>query len=404
MTSPRAPARFLQFNTLREFEEFVTALNLRGNAPRELGATAPHMPLVWDPLPPLVAQRLVETLSQEGVEVGKSPSAFSAAPGAQRVLAFVSSGQIARLASRARSAPLSARAALESLATGFRSIDRQKKGWLRLAGGRRLRLGGKTLVMGVVNVTPDSFSDGGKFFSTEAAIAQGIRLVQEGADLLDIGGESTRPSARFVSEAEEARRVLPVLEGLLRKVEIPLSIDTRRPSVARKALALGVGMVNDVSGLALSAMRRVVRDGEAAAVAMHMRGTPATMQKNTEYRDLRGEVFNFLAERTRRALADGIPRDRLIVDPGIGFGKSPEGNVELIDHAGEFRSLGFPVLIGASRKSFLGVLTGGAMATERLEASLGAAVLSALRGADIVRVHDVQETVRALAIAQAIRP
>ena len=271
-----------------------------------------------------------------------------------------------------------------------------------LAGGRELRVGGRALVMGVLNVTPDSFSDGGNFFSTDRAIARARRMVKEGADLVDIGGESTRPGASWVSAEEEERRVLPVVKEIAEGLSVPVSIDTRRPRIAEKALRSGASLVNDVGGLRSSAMRKVVQRAGAGVAVMHMRGEPSTMQMLTRYADLRGEVFRFLKERTELARADKISADHLIVDPGIGFGKSVEGNVDLLSHLGEFRALGYPVLVGTSRKSFLGHLSGGAVVTDRLEASLGSAVVAALHGADIVRVHDVRETVRALTLVNAI--
>lgn len=263
---------------------------------------------------------------------------------------------------------------------------------------RSLTLGDHTRVMGVVNVTPDSFSDGGRFLEPNAAVAQALALAEQGADLIDIGGESTRPEATPLEPEEEWRRVAPVLEGLQGRLSIPISIDTRHAEVARRAVALGADVVNDVSGLADPEMRRVVRESGAAAIVMHMRGTPQTMQRDTNYADLRSEVFRALAEATDRAVADGIPGERLIVDPGLGFGKSPEQSLELLLHAGEFRSLGFPVMVGASRKSFLGWATGGAPAEARGEAGIAAAVLAAMQGVDLVRVHDVLPTVHALAL------
>ncbi len=257
--------------------------------------------------------------------------------------------------------------------------------------------------MGVLNVTPDSFSDGGRFRDPGEAIQAGLRLVDEGADILDVGGESTRPGASPVPPGVELRRVLPVLEGLARRTESILSVDTRRPSVARAALRAGAHLINDVEGLRRADLRREVARAEAGAVIMHMRGRPATMQADTRYVDMMGEIYAFLDARLRRAEASGIPRERLIVDPGIGFGKSLAGNLEILRRVGEFRGLGVPVLVGASRKSFLGTLLKGAPVGERLEASVAAAVVAALRGAHIVRVHDVAPTVKALRLADALR-
>lgn len=268
---------------------------------------------------------------------------------------------------------------------------------------RSLSVGDRTRVMGVVNVTPDSFSDGGQYLEPRAAAAHALEMAAQGADLIDIGGESTRPGATPLDPEEEWRRVEPVLSALAGTLTVPLSIDTRHADVARRAIAHGADIVNDVGGLSDPEMRAVVRESGAAAVVMHMRGTPTTMQQDTQYADLRSEVFRALAEATDRAVADGIPAERLIVDPGLGFGKSPEQSLELLLHAGELRSLGFPVLVGASRKSFLGWAVGGAPAEARGEAGLAAAVLAGLQGVDLVRVHDVAPTVHALALLTRAR-
>jgi dihydropteroate synthase len=266
---------------------------------------------------------------------------------------------------------------------------------------RRLVLGDRPRVMGVVNVTPDSFSDGGRFAEPSAAIAHAVALAGEGASVIDIGGESTRPGATPVSPEVEWQRVGPVLTGLAGRIEVPISVDTRHPEVAERAIDAGADLVNDVEGLRAEAMRRVVARTGAAAVVMHMRGTPATMQQDLAYRDLRGEVYRALADATDAAVADGVPPERLLVDPGLGFGKSAEQSLELLVHAGEFRSLGYPVVIGASRKSFLGALAPEGSGSERAEAGLAAAVIAAERGAALVRAHDVGPTVRALAVVAA---
>ena len=293
--------------------------------------------------------------------------------------------------------PLAARAerALDRFFT--RSVQR----W-RLAHGRELTVGGEPRIMGVVNVTPDSFFDGGRLRTPDQAVRHARALAQQGAALLDVGGESTRPGARPLSVPQELRRVLPVVERLARTSELLLCVDTRHAEVARRAIRAGAHVVNDVGGLRDPALRRVVRREEAGVVVMHMRGTPRTMQRNVQYTDLRGEVYAFLEERTRTAMDEGIPPEAVVVDPGLGFGKSFQGTLELLGHVGEFRALGFPVLVGASRKGFLGALLGGALPGERLEASVAAALLAVERGASLVRVHDVGPTARALRVLSAV--
>ncbi len=274
----------------------------------------------------------------------------------------------------------------------------------RLAHGRALTVGAVPRIMGVVNVTPDSFFDGGRLRSPDEAAAYARLLASQGADLLDVGGESTRPGARPLSPSQELRRVLPVVERLARTSETLLSVDTRHAEVARQALRAGAHVVNDVGGFRDPALRRVVRREEAGAVVMHMRGTPRTMQRDVRYRDLRAEVYAFLEDRTRLAEDEGIPPEALVVDPGLGFGKSFPGTWELLGHVREFRALGYPVLVGASRKGFLGALLGGAPPAERLEVSVAAALLAVERGAAVVRVHDVGPTARALRVLRALRP
>jgi dihydropteroate synthase len=268
---------------------------------------------------------------------------------------------------------------------------------------RELPLGGRTLVMGIVNVTPDSFSDGGMFEDAEAAVRHGLRLFEEGADILDIGGESTRPGSAPVPEEEERRRVLPVVEGLRR--EMPdglLSVDTRKATVARDATAVGADVVNDVSAGADPEMFDVVSTSRAGMILMHMRGEPATMQEDPHYDDVVSEVRSSLAERIEAAAAAGVGRDRLCIDPGIGFGKNLEHNLALLRSIGSFREFGAAVLSGASRKRFIGELAGVADAADRRDGSLAAAVWCAAQGVDVVRVHDVAPTVQAVRVADAI--
>jgi dihydropteroate synthase len=268
---------------------------------------------------------------------------------------------------------------------------------------RVLRLGERTLVMGIVNVTPDSFSDGGLFPSADEAVRHGARLVDAGADLLDVGGESTRPGAAAVDVEEELRRVIPVIEGLAKGVpETPVSVDTRKPEVAGAALEVGARIVNDVTAGRDDAMFAAVEASGAGIVLMHMLGEPQTMQDDPRYDDVVGEVHGFLRERIEAAVFAGIPEERVCIDPGIGFGKNVDHNLALLRSIPALRPLGAAVLVGASRKRFLGTLTGVEEPTDRLEGSLAAAVLAASLGADVVRVHDVAETVRALKVADAV--
>ncbi len=268
--------------------------------------------------------------------------------------------------------------------------------------GRRFTLGPRVWLMGVVNVTPDSFSDGGAYFDPARAVERGLALAAEGADIVDVGGESTRPGSRPVAAPEETARVLPVIAGLRRQSQVLISIDTVKAGVARAALDAGADIINDTSALrADPAMAGVVADARAGLVVMHMQGTPLTMQDAPHYDDLMTEISAFLAERVQAAAAAGIAPERVVVDPGIGFGKTFEHNLEILRRQEMFRTIGRPLLLGFSRKAFLGKIT-GQPAADRLEATIAAAVLSIERGAHILRVHDVGPVARAVRTAEAV--
>jgi dihydropteroate synthase len=258
------------------------------------------------------------------------------------------------------------------------------------------------LIMGVLNVTPDSFSDGGKYLDPELALARAGEMVHEGADIIDVGGESTRPGAAPVAEAEELRRVIPVIEALAGQVKVPISIDTMKPAVARAALRAGASMVNDVgANREDDALWRAVAETSAGYVAVHMRGKPATMHLNPVYGDVAREVELFFAERLERLNAAGVGADQVVLDVGIGFGKTLEHNLSLLAGLESFTRLGRPMLLGVSRKSFIGKLT-GAPENERLPGSLACTVLAAEAGVQLFRTHDVAATAGALRVAEAI--
>jgi dihydropteroate synthase len=266
-----------------------------------------------------------------------------------------------------------------------------------------LAMGRRTVLMGIINVTPDSFYDGGRRLDAGTAIAEGISLVEAGADILDLGGESTRPGARPVSAQEELERVLPVIRGLRRATQVPISIDTYKARVAREALNEGADIINDISALRFDAeTARLAAAEKVPVVLMHMQGTPRTMQTEPRYNDVLREVALFLAERIQFAVEAGVAPEAIIVDPGIGFGKTVDHNLTLLRGLSGFASLGRPLLVGASRKAFLGKIL-GAEPDERLEGSLAAAVAAVIGGAHIVRVHDVKETYKAIRVADAIR-
>ena len=256
-------------------------------------------------------------------------------------------------------------------------------------------------VMGVLNATPDSFSDGGAFFDLEAALDQIARMTEEGADVIDIGGESTRPGSQGVDEAEEIRRVIPILERMNMNEGPLVSVDTSKAEVARAALEAGVHVINDVTGLRDPGMRAVIAESGAAAVAMHMRGEPRTMQENPVYKDLMGELSRYLRESARQAERDGIRS--VLVDPGVGFGKSWDHNLEILRRMGELRDIGYPLIVGVSRKGFIGAITGVEAAGERLIGSKVAEAFAVAGGADVIRTHDVGAAVEAVRMGEAVR-
>ena len=279
-----------------------------------------------------------------------------------------------------------------------------------LIGEKVFELGSQTIVIGILNVTPDSFSDGGEFDSVSRAVEHAKQMVVDGADIIDIGGESTRPDAKTITLDEEMNRVIPVIEEIVKKVDVPLSIDTYKSKIAEKALDLGVNMVNDITALqGDKKLVNVVAGCDVPIVLMHMKGNPRNMQKNPVYDDVVKEIIGFLKERAEYAMFNDIKKENIIVDPGIGFGKRTgrgvEDNCEILGRLSEFKTLGFPIMVGASRKTFIGNICGGKTplpVTDRLEGSLAAATIAVANGADIVRVHDVKETRRCVDLVDCI--
>ncbi len=347
----------------------------------------------WAALLPLEPRTVAEGLKQSGLAVLR---------GARGALAL---GNLAQLWGAARSLADAlerpeGRALAEELQQRAASVEAPAR---TLTLPRSKLPAGRTLVMGIVNVTPDSFSDGGHFLEVDLAVARGLQLAEDGADLLDVGGESTRPGATPLSAAEERARIEPVVRELAKRTSVPVSIDTTKAEVARAALAEGAEMVNDVSGLARDQeMGPLVAASKAALVLMHMRGTPQDMAARAVYEDLHGEVLMELHLALQRAREAGVALDRVALDPGLGFSKTAEHQLSLLRRQRELLQLGLPLLVGPSRKGFIGKLTGRPPA-ERLSGTLAACALSAAAGASILRVHDVREVREALAVADAVR-
>ena len=264
------------------------------------------------------------------------------------------------------------------------------------------RPGARTYVMGIVNVTPDSFSDGGKYMDPFAAVEHAKTLVAEGADIIDIGGESTRPGSERVPCDEELRRVIPVVERLSREINIPISVDTYKAEVARRAIEAGASVINDISALRFDPdLGRVAADFGVPVILMHMLGEPGTMQRNPQYHDVVSDIISFFEDAVERAISAGIKPEKIILDPGIGFGKLPEHNLEILRRLREFRALGYPILVGTSRKSFIARIVGQSI-EERDDGTMATVALAIAGGADIVRVHDVKRTVRMVRMTDAI--
>lgn len=262
----------------------------------------------------------------------------------------------------------------------------------------------KTYLMGVLNVTPDSFSDGGLHFDTDRAVEHAFRLVEDGADIIDIGGESTRPGSEAVPLEEELRRTIPVIESLAKKLAVPISIDTCKAEVALRAVDAGASIVNDISGLRLDpAMAKSAASRGIPVILMHIRGTPRDMQANPVYEALIPEIMDYLRTSICLAVEAGIPENMIIVDPGIGFGKTFDHNLQILRDLGEFAALGKPIAIGVSRKAFLGKILGGVPASGRLEGTAAAVAISIMNGANVVRVHDVKEMAKVAKVADAVK-
>jgi dihydropteroate synthase len=358
-----------------------------------------------DDLPASAAGILKQTALALGADVAVHRDVIRGRKRRSDAILFANRRQLARILERLGEQPPATQAAGQGIAALLAAHDCSDRRLRFGSGGTRVKaydLGRRTYIMGILNVTPDSFSDGGKYLCPNDAIDQGLALAEAGADFLDLGAESTRPGALPVGPVEEITRLRPVLKGLRRQVKIPISIDTCRAVTARNCLDLGADMVNDVTALqADPGLAGVVSRARVPCVLMHVKGTPRTMQRNPRYRDLMAEIHAWLEQRVAFAVEHGIGRERLVIDPGIGFGKSVADNFAILRRLAELKSLGRPILVGPSRKSFIG-RTLDLPVEERLEGTLAACVLAARNGANVLRVHDVRAARRALAIADRV--
>lgn len=352
-------------------------------------------------LPLQAAHILKQEMLGDGGDAAVSWQVFDFAQETTDALVMGTEAQLAHTCQKLRSEPFGLPQVADEIEAALRAFDAPHSGELRCR-GRNLALGQKTLLMGIINVTPDSFSGDGLAGDAGAAVAQGVEMVQEGADLLDVGGESTRPGAEPVSEEAECERVVPVIEGLAGQVSVPISVDTTKAEVARRALEAGAGMVNDVSGLRGDpGLAAVAAELGAPVVVMHMKGTPRDMQQDPRYENLMDEIAEHLEAGVAKAVEAGVPRDQVVVDPGIGFGKTLEHNFEILRRLRELRSLGQPVLIGTSRKSLIGRVL-DLPPEQRLEGTAATVALAIANGADMIRVHEVREMSRVARMCDAI--
>ncbi len=388
-------------NTEAEAAEVLESI---GTDAYGVGAMAPkmcHLNLLIKDLPCPTANIMKQEMLSLGGDVAVARGAVACSIEKTDALVMGTRKQVGRFAEKIEKQPFGLSAIAKEIARVLENIGKDA---FRLETPRRtIELGKRTLVMGIINVTPDSFSDGGKLVDAGAAVRRGVEMEEEGADILDVGGESSRPGAMTVSEEEELRRVIPVVEGLAARVGIPISVDTAKAKVAKAALEAGAEVVNDITALnGDDRMAEIAAELKAPVVLMHIRGTPRTMQEgDLSYGDLFFEVIDHLAGSIRLALDAGVDPDRIIVDPGIGFGKGLRDNIRLLKGLGEFKVLGKPIMVGTSRKAFIGAIT-GREAAERLEGTAATVTAAILNGAHIVRVHDVGFMKRVAAMADAI--
>lgn len=385
--------------------EAVEALKRIGTDPYGITSMAPkmrHLNILMEGLACKAANIIKQEMLSLGGDVAVARGSVDCSVDRTDAIVMGTRKQVLRFAEKISRQPFGLRKMSKDLKVLLSNLERDA--FVLKTPRRDIRLGERTLLMGIVNVTPDSFSDGGRFKSAEAAVRHGIRLEDDGADILDVGGESSRPGADPVPLEEEIRRVIPVVEGLSRRVRVPISVDTTKAAVARAALQAGAEVVNDISALRLdAAMAETAARYGASLIVMHMRGTPRDMQQgNLAYGDLFSEIIAHLEESIGRARAGGIDVERIMIDPGIGFGKSFEDNLRLIRHLSEFKAIGRPLLIGPSRKSFIGKVTGGEP-KERLEGTAAAVTAAVMNGAHVVRVHDVKFMKPVVSMADAIR-
>lgn len=389
---------------IRNLEEAAAIFKKIGVDPYGIDAMAQktiNVNILLEKQPCKIANIIKQEMLSLGGDAAVARGSVSCSMPASDILIMGTIKQILALATKIEKQPFGLDLIARNIADILNNIKRKE--YILKTSRREIYLGNKTLIMGILNVTPDSFSDGGLFYSSEKAIEHGLQMAAEGADIIDIGGESTRPGSKSVSASVEAKRVLPIIGGLIKKIKIPISIDTKKAQVARLAINAGAEIINDISALNNDkGMAKTVQETCAAAILMHMRGKPKNMQKgNLIYTDLMGEIMAYLKKSSEKAIKAGVKKESLIIDPGIGFGKTPEDNYRIIRNLSELKGLGMPVMVGTSRKSFIGKVTGGEP-RERTEGTAATVVAAIISGCNIVRVHDVAAMKKVASVTDAI--
>ena len=395
--------RPLAVTSLPEAEDCLKKIGVEPYGIASMGTKMSHLNLLIEGLKPKVANIIKQEMLSLGGDAAVSRGSVDCSIEKTDVLIMGTEKQVLRFIEKVALQPFGLKAIAFDLRELLRNLSKES---FELKTPRRtIELARRTLVMGVINATPDSFSDGGTINSEEEGLRQAMKLLDEGADILDVGGESSRPGAEPVALREELRRVVPLIRRIARETGIPVSIDTTKAEVARQAIDAGAEIINDITALrGDSRMARVAASAGVPVILMHMRGTPSTMQKeDLSYGSLIGEIRDFLEDRIEKASSSGIQTDNLVIDPGIGFGKNVDDNLRLLRHLGEFKALGRPICVGVSRKHFTGKITGVTRPAERIEGTAAAVTAAILNGANIIRVHDVGTMKRVAAMADAIR-
>jgi dihydropteroate synthase len=395
--------RSLPVTSLPEAEDYLKKIGVEPYGIASMGTKMSHLNLLIEGLKPKVANIIKQEMLSLGGDAAVSRGSVDCSIEKTDVLIMGTGKQVLRFIEKVGLQPFG----LKSIASDLRKLLRNlsKESFQLKTPRRAIELSRRTLVMGVINATPDSFSDGGMIDYEEEGLRQAMKMVGEGADILDVGGESSRPGAEPVPLQEELRRVVPLIRRIARETAIPVSIDTIKAEVARQAIDAGAEIINDITALRGDGrMARVAASAGVPVILMHMRGIPSTMQKGKlAYGSVIGEIRDFLEDRIEKASSSGIQTDNLIIDPGIGFGKNVDDNLRLLRHLGEFKVLGRPICVGVSRKHFTGKITGVTRPADRIEGTAAAVTAAVLNGANIIRVHDVGTMKRVAAMADAIR-